>query len=249
MKLKLHLIFLFLVFLSINSCCRKPECKCKEEWGESVKDCTPKHYGPYYLGEVKDYLYFKKGSWWVYKNSLSGETDSIYTVYCDTNVINTTGTDYKWLTLTYTSIDIKLKSDKYDVDYYYQMQKKFPDVTDFEFGYNMYRLADRPLESDIPYKNFSYPFNANYSNSFKEYLTNITIQGKTYNDVVVFLVNRDQGVQHPLNYPYELYFQSNSKYYWAKGVGLVMIKCDTYRRDNNQPIENIWELTNYNLIK
>lgn len=247
MKLKLHLIFLFLVFLSINSCCRKQECKCEDEWGQRVEDCTPKHYGPYYLGEVKDYLYFKKGSWWVYKNSLSGETDSIYTVYCDTNVINTTGTDYKWLTLTYTLIDIKLKSDKYDVDYYYQMQKKFPDVTDFEFGYNMYRLADRPLESDISYKNFSYPFKANFSNSFKEYLSDITILGKTYNDVAVFQVWSDNGVQLP-NLPFGFKTSAPTMYYWAKGVGLVMIEQTLFRFDTQSTFIHKWEITNYNLV-
>lgn len=247
MKLKLHLIFLFLVFLSINSCCRKPECKCKEEWGESVKDCTLKHFGPYYLGVIKDYLYFKKGSWWVYKNNLSGEKDSIYTVYCDTNVINSTNSTFRWLTMTYTDINFRLKSATYNTIYTYYSDYNFPSINQTKFRYQIEKNANF-IKSSKNSPPFVYPFEKDITNLFQEIIPTMTIQGKTYNDIAVFQVSRDESVQHPINIPYDLYFQSNSKYYWAKDVGLIMIKCETNRRDNNQPIENKWELTNYNLV-
>ena len=247
MKTTIYLLF-FILFLAINSCCRKPECKCEDEWGQRVEDCTPKHYGPYYLGEVKDYLYFKKGSWWVYKNNLSGETDSIYTVYCDTSVVNSTNSTFRWLTMTYTDIGFRLKSEKYNTTYTYSQPYITASYNFTNFKYQLNRNADFPTKSRT-FANFAYPFEVNGSGLFQELIPSMTIQGKNYNDVAVFQVSRDEGVQYPLNISYSLYYKSSTKYYWAKGVGLVLMISDTYRNDNNLPVQSKWELINYNLIK
>lgn len=52
-----------------------------------VKHTIPSHkFGPYALGEVKDYLYLKPGSYWINKNNVTGETDTITTLSIDTSV-------------------------------------------------------------------------------------------------------------------------------------------------------------------
>jgi hypothetical protein len=247
--MRLKLLYFILNVLLINSCCRKSECKCNEEWGVKVSDCTPKHYGPYYLGEVKDYLYFKKGSWWVYKNNLSGETDSIYTVYCDTFMINSTGDHYKWLSMSYSDIGFRLRSDKYDVNYIYSHGVVYPDVTGYTggIGYTMDKTSNFPTISRVSTP-FTYPFKVDNRNLFQELIPSMTIQGKTYNDVAVFQVWSDETVQLP-TLTFGFMADAPTKYYWAKGVGLVMIEQTLFRFDLQQTFVQKWELIKYNLIK
>jgi hypothetical protein len=42
--------------------------------------------GPYYLGEVKEYLYFKPGSYWIHKNTVTWQLDTITTLSIDTSI-------------------------------------------------------------------------------------------------------------------------------------------------------------------
>ena len=234
--------------LLFNSCCKSKRCKCNDEWGMKVDDCTPKHYGPYYLDSVKPYLWFKPGSWWVYKNSITGETDSIYTVYCDSSFKDVAGTDKKWLTLSYSTVNYKLRSDKYNTDYYYQEQAKYPDVTDFTYSHSLYKTTWFENKTAVPEHCFSYPFNSG-SPLFKSFYSSVIIQGTTYTNVAVFESPMDESIQHPKLMPYTLYNYSVSRYYWAKDYGIVKIESDTYRNDNDQPIQNNWELLKSHLIQ
>jgi len=241
-KLTLTYSSLILIF---NSCCRSQKCKCEDQWGVRTDDCTPRHYGPYYLGGLKDYLYFEKGSYWIYKNNLSGETDSIYTVYCDTFIVNSTGTHKRWLTLTYTDLAYKLRSDKYNVDYIYNHYKIYPDVTNFKMGYVYDKIARFPTKSAYSTP-FCYPFSLNIN--FQELIPSLTIQGKTYNEVAVFQQWIDDTVQLP-SLSFNFRESAPTKYYWAKDVGLVMIEQVLFREDLQQTFTQKWELINYNLIK
>jgi hypothetical protein len=242
------ILILLTLIVAFNSCCKKQKCKCKEEWGEEVEDCTPKHYGPYYLGEVKDYLYFKPGSWWVYENSLSGETDSIYTILCDTAFNEVTGRDERWLTLSYTSIGFRLRSDKYNINYYYEEQPREPDVTDFSYSHSLYRLADSQIRSDLPYNCFTYPFVVNSSHVFQEIIPSLVVKGKTYTGVAVFQTSPDESISLPtLSFIYET--AGIAKYYWVKGYGLVQIEQILYRPDTQKTFWHKWELVKCNLVK
>ncbi len=244
----LFIIILF-TFISINSCCRSQRCKCQDQWGVTTDDCTPKHYGPYFLGGAKDYLYFEQGSYWIYKNNLSGETDSIYTLWCDTFTVNSTGTHKRWLSMTYTDIAFRLRSDRYGATYTYSHSKVYPDVTGYNggIGYTMYKNADFPSLSRNSYP-FRYPFKPDNDNFFQELIPSLTIQGKTYNEVAVFQIWSDQSVQLPT---LGFYFvpSAPTKYYWARGVGLIMIEQVLFRDDLQQTFSHKWELINYNLIK
>jgi hypothetical protein len=247
MNLKFTHCIIALTLLLISGCCKSKRCQCNEKYGERVDDCTPKHYGPYYLGEVKDYLYFKPGSWWVYKNDLSNEIDSIYTVTCDTFTVNSRGNPKKWLTLTYIDLSCHLRSDKYNADYYYDMPNLYPDITDFQPGYLFDRTASFPTvtRTSTP---FAYPFKDNGSHLFQQLLTSLIVQGKTYNDVAVFQIWSDESVQLPsLGFGFET--SAPTKYFWAKGVGLIKIEQMLYRYDTQSTFLHKWELINYNLVK
>jgi hypothetical protein len=247
MKTRAIAMILFSILL-FNSCCRKERCKCEKEWGEEVDDCSPKHYGPYYLGEVKDYLYFKPGSYWVYQNDLSGQLDSIYTISCDTAFNEVKGKYYKWISLSYTSIKFWLRSDKYRIDYYYEEQKRVPDITDFSYGHALYRFPYHDSNSNFPHHCFSYPFTKSYSPLFKEFIPSMIIKGKTYTDVAIFELKLDKSVSMPtLSFPHSDY--GLTRYYWSKGHGLVQIEQRLWRTDTQTEFWHKWELLRYKLNK
>lgn len=153
--LLLHLLLLSI--LIITSCCKSNKCKCKKEWGEKVDNCTPVHFGAFPLGGAKDYLYFKPGSWWVYRNTLSGETDSIYTEYCDTAVEESQGDPNKWLTLTYTTIAYQLKSNIYNTTYRYDRIKQHPYTTTFQYTQAQWRTMITPKKIERALSCFCLP--------------------------------------------------------------------------------------------
>ena len=239
--------FLILCTLLIASCCKSNKCKCNKEWGERVDDCTPVHFGPFPLGGAKDYLYFKPGSWWVYRNSLSGETDSIYTVYCDTAVEESQGDPNRWLTLTYTTIAYQLKSTVYNTTYIYERIKQHPYTSTFEYTQAQWRTMIAPKKSRGPYPVFIYPFK-DAAADFIELIPILNIQGADYSEVAVFQSdNFDETVQLPTQLPYTVTYGGINKYYWAKGAGLVQIESLLYKPSDSSTVWQKWELVKSHL--
>lgn len=198
--------------------------------------------GPYPLGINKDYHYFKTGSWWVYKNNLTNEKDSIVTIQCDTASITFTeeypGEFYK---TTFTQLFIRQKSFSYNYTLQYLCNKISPEKYHFFLDKTTY------FQSNTKYSTpWAYPFQPEAY--FKELIPNITIQGKTYNEVAVFQIWNDESVQLP-TLPYYFLSDAPTKYYWAKEIGLIMIEQGLFRPDLQQSFTHKWELTNYNLIK
>ncbi len=66
-----HALLFAFVLLSVASCKKEPEKipYCEEYPNECVD-----------VREVKDYFYFKIGSYWVYEEETSGESDSVYVI-------------------------------------------------------------------------------------------------------------------------------------------------------------------------
>ncbi len=86
MKNNLEYNFYFcLILLIIHGCCRD------QRRDISGKQCElrPDEYSYFWLGEAKDYMYFRTGTWWVYKNTNTGllDTISVISSSLDTSVI------------------------------------------------------------------------------------------------------------------------------------------------------------------
>lgn len=246
-------LILLLSLLIINSCCKSKKCKCRKEWGENVSDCTPVHFGPFPLGGAKDYLYFKRGSWWVYRNSLSGETDSIYTEQCDTFVVDAKGNFEKWKTMTYTTIGYHLRSDVNNVDYIYNRIAWAPDLTSFkDHGYSQtqQKAILTPTDSRGPYLIFTYPFQNNPM-ADQLMMTSypvMSIQGNQYNNVISFQSDiSDNTVQLPTKLSYGVVYGGVNKYYWAKNYGLVQIETMLNKTSDHSVIWQKWELVKCHL--
>ena len=61
--LLLPLVLAFVAILALNQCKKHPKDPITIE---------------YKLGEIKDYMFFKRGTYWVYEHSITGQIDSQY---------------------------------------------------------------------------------------------------------------------------------------------------------------------------
>lgn len=256
MKLKIYMwqkspffiaLFLTMVF---NSCCRSNECQCYKEWGQKVDDCSVKHFGPYPLkgGGAYDYLYFEPGSWWVYQNNLSGETDSIYITNCDTQVYNHTGQSTKWQSVTYTSIRFSMRSEIYNTDYEYYSYANYPDPIPYKYAQSKIRSSSRNNSGAEAWIVFKYPFPDKNASGYFEYYTVLNILGKDYYNVGVFETPSDGTVQLPQKLANKVGHGGNAKYFWAKGYGLIKLESYVYDYTTKLTYLQKWELIKSNLI-
>lgn len=215
--------------LAILSSCKKKDCH---------KDgtCAP-DYRKMPLGEAKNYLWALPGSYWIYKNTATGDLDTqVCTGFlCDTIIVNGDEKETKHITVEYEFIERTIKSS-------YENSI----ISDETAGYNpnypreLKAIVDR-YSSGGKIKAFYYPFSvgeiigtgSSYT-TCKGMDSSILLQGKTYSDVIKFDIDKDDIWYSTQTYP-------NSIYYWAENVGLV-------KRQNKT--ENFsWELIEYNIIK
>jgi hypothetical protein len=255
MRKKTIIILSVIIILIFESCCRSNECKCNDRWGYKVSDCTPRSFGPYPLGGAKDYLYFKQGSYWIYKNSYTGELDSLYMAYCDTFVQTTKGMDYRWLDVTYTAIEFKLRSDIHSASYHSYTQRVLPDVTGFDPN-NFFSVQFCEMTFDGPKSGtsgyiFQYPFPLKVNPNKYEHYNQIKWSDSTFYDVGVFYndVYSFDMIRMPKNVPGGCGPANFGKFYWGKGVGIIAMEDSLYLYSNNEKKLNRWELIRYHLEK
>ncbi|HEY1047063.1 MAG TPA: hypothetical protein VGF79_11530 [Bacteroidia bacterium] len=210
---------------------------CKRDCHETGT-CDPEYYR-FELGEAKDYLWAGKGSYWIYKNSKTGDLDTQICTSAKTYWIKKQGsTNYsKNITVEYEVLSRNISSSFNDWAYI--------DETSF---YNPDALRSKKTELERTAigeginRPFLHPFvlkdKSGTSSSVTTCIhtdTSITIQGKTYDHVAVFEIDMDEIWEEKLNC-----IRPNSVYWWAKGVGLI-------RRDMKR-CDYSWELIEYNII-
>jgi hypothetical protein len=224
------LIFECLVILFNTGCkdCNK-DGSCDEEYYRKT------------FGEMKSYFWAKEGSYWIYKNTQTGDLDTqtCTSFYFDSIKVRGTFNNTKYKVLeydklartTYSSFNMTFISD--------ESINVSPDSRSFNNGVNK---IDRSTSSSNGYITaFMHPFIDGYGSSTGSSITRfigldstLSIQGKTYYNVAKFELDEDDIWYNNANYP-------NTVYYWAKDVGLIKRwnKTDNYS----------WELMQYNIIK
>lgn len=148
--LKLRLIlFLLMAITALHSC--KPE----------PPDPPPNDLGFFGLGEAKDYVYFKKGTWWVYQNTRTKGYDTIV-VY--NSILDTSErVSKKW---KYVDEVFAVDSRSLSNGHYYHLYERYGPVDVINQPRNLILPnfeRREPFEGDI--NPFYYPFNypiANY---------------------------------------------------------------------------------------
>jgi hypothetical protein len=201
--------------------------------------------GPYYLGEVKDYLYFKTGSYWVYKNNVTNQIDTWTMTFIDTfkNIKDMDLPDAHYF-CTYTDLNFIIWSSMLKNKMSHGLYPPAP----YDFGYSVHRAC---IYQSFPlkYNYFNIPFmysrdtNQVYS-SVAEYFRTVynlhsgpytfdsAVQLRVYDDIWP----RSSIVKNSLVF---------ADHYWVKGVGLTKIYIRSYYPET---IET-WELIDYKIIK
>ena len=209
----------------------------------TCKDKEPvwRNYGPYYMGQMRDYVYFKKGTWWVYENTVTKERDSMV---------------LQWVTLdtfTYTDnyngeSDNKIIKERlnylvhsittgYKYEHYMETPSVWSGMPDRNYG-TFYLIRDKYKPGDYAGwdVSFIYPYEIghNWDATIISSDTFLTINGKRYNDVVHLEIWEYKELTPKI------------QYYWAKNYGLVYFEVR-----NNQVAEKkeYWQLVNANIVQ
>jgi hypothetical protein len=198
-QLKAILICLLISVMLLSSRCRK---KCEPVTPEKI--LIPQ--------EILDYVDFKKGTYWIFKDSITGDIDSSIVIssehiFEDVKTLN----DCDDLVLSKQFENVIIIADKFDTTGKLIVQFEMS----FSNGPKMHGNA--PIDEFIidNYDNFkiAYPFNKTYNtdvqtiNEFK--VDSIVINGITFKQI---LDVKREVVGHPNEY---------DVYSWAKNIGLV----------------------------
>lgn len=223
--------FIMIVLMGIifNSC--KPE----------PPDPPPTDLGFFGLGEAKDYIYFKPGTWWVYKNTRTGLRDSIVVYYSLLDTLEQANN--KW---RFTNEVFSVRSKSLIDGYNYKLIQIEQTVESIDEPKN---FIIPTLERSNPYEGeiepFYYPFDTwnDQDGYFLALKDTMMINGKVYDDVAVFFIVRDAIEPVPRN-------GKPAKYYWAKNYGLVQKDLfDSKFLGDTSTLYHSWKLINSNIVQ
>lgn len=214
--------------------------------------------GFFSLGEAKDYLLFKPGTWWVYKNSNTNELDTmvLFSSGFDTiHVVNRLPPSQPYKNIfSYEYITYKIYSHRDKAVYHTFCRGMEPDAAfflNFEFRcqrdsgfYNKYHTG-YGLSTQ-----FYFPFHLDghdglSGTKFIERADSMDVRGKTYYDIVSFSVQNDGSYPYP-----NFYIVQNGKsiYHWAKYIGVIKIEHHSYDK-NFQEIKMNWEIIESHILR
>jgi hypothetical protein len=232
--LKLTLIILLLnVLAALYSCGPEP-----------IEPIKKTELGFLPLGEAKDYVYFKKGTWWVYKNTKTGLKDSIVVTF---SLLDTLEQNSQRWHFTNELFDVQSKSlsDGYHYDFY--MRSLSAEVTDFKWGCIPTMERSNPYEGDLD--PFYYPFDLfkDKSGDYEAFCITVRdtmiISNKIYKDVAIFYIKRDPIEPLPME-------GNAAKYYWARNYGLIQKDIFNSKfQGDTALLFHSWKLTNSNIIQ
>jgi hypothetical protein len=229
----MKLLKLTLIIFSLSAITALHSCK------PEPPDPPPTELGFFALGEAKDYVYFKPGTWWVYQNTRTGLRDSIVVTFSLLDTLE--GTSKKW---HYTDEIFNVRSHSYSNGYNYSLYKRQGpvEVTDQPENFIIPTLErSEPYEGEL--EPFYYPFNFKgykYCLGIKD---TMTINGKVYKDVAVFFIRTDGTEPLPLKH-------KPAKYYWARNFGLVQKDLfDSKFLGDTSVLYHSWKLINSNIIQ
>lgn len=225
------------LFHCLSSCCND-----KNPHIEGCQDKSPEEIGNFNLDTIKPYIYFKEGSWWVYENDSTLETDSIAVVSSDDRILQANGEKRRY---TYESVAVSYKSYTNDYDVRFFNTGSNPDMIDWSFYLFWQRDRSKPGDFEGPVVVFSTFKDTGKvlgtKTSYKGKLNSMNLLGNTYYDILMYEIKGDPtwpDSKIPTN------DWGISTYYYAKNVGLIAIKnVDSDNRySDNRLITQTWKL-------
>ncbi len=196
-----------------------------------------KVYGPYTLGEGKDYLNFKPGSWWVYHHNWNGPYDTLVlkNIFLSTRVFEGKNKVIKDV----LSFLIYSTTTKYEYKYYTfgANPNAKPEILERANSIDIIHGKSKAGDYNGETVSFFYPFDSNSNSGLgvgeTTYIgmdSTLIINGIKFNNVRKF-----QQTQDPCWDGFTVI------YYWAKDVGLI-------KKEKPKTGES-WELINYHVEK
>lgn len=227
MKMSKSLKPLLLFIISVISAFTLQTCKPDDEVGKT--------FGPYTLGEGKDYLNFKSGSWWVYQHNKSGLYD---TLILKNILISTRRFEGKNILIKDVVIfSIYSTTTKYMYDYYTLTPNPdaIPEILARVNSIDILHGKSKPGDYHGETISFFYPFDSLRESSLgvgvTTYLgmdTLVNMKGNKFKNVRKFQQTKDA-----------CWDGNTCKYYWAKDIGLI--------KKENIKKEESWELINWHV--
>lgn len=232
-----HLFFILIPLLASLQACKpdKPE--------------PQKYLGTYPLGDIKDYLYFKPGSMWVYECDSTGELDTQVMVSCDTPWTVKPFIKYQLLTYSKKSLNEgSIYSSPFpNGDISYKDNYKY-------FYQSLLYIANSRFQTSssdaVFFKPYDSTINGYWSSPtyYKGMLTNYNVLGKVYDTVRVFKVQATSGWPKLNSWrTNRLNHLASVQYYWARKVGLIQLKVFAWDRAIDEPFTHNWLLKNYSV--
>jgi hypothetical protein len=226
MKLLINIFFILLIAslaITLQTC--KPD------------DDVNKTYGPYTLGEARDYIDFKPGSWWVYQNNKSGLYDTL--VLKSISIRSKTFTGKNTVIKDMVNMLIYSTTTKYEYEYYTfganpDAKPEYLERANFiSLIFGKSKAGDYQGET-VP---FFYPFDSSSTSGtgshtcyYDGFYSSFNLKTKTYNYIQKFYLDQDN-----------TWDRASVNYYWAKDVGLI-------KKENIKKGES-WDLVNFNTMK
>ncbi len=165
--------------------------------------------------EVKDYLYFKPGTFWIYKNSLTGELD---TICVNNSVLDTIQQTSKKWHFSNELFLVSSKSKSTGHEYYHYMRSLGAEVNSVTWACIPNMERKNPFEGDITA--FYYPFNFHktkpgaYPTELISIRDTMIINQNTFNKVAIYYIKQDELEPGTLK-------RNAAKYFWARNAGLI----------------------------
>ena len=213
----------------------------------------------YKLGEVKDYMYFKPGTWWVYEHDKTHERDSQYVTSCDYSVSTQTGREEwsKHITLQQETLSMRIRSnfkDGWGGYNFFDIYTTGQNVNAFPYPKRAYQFERSKISSVFANSSttaFYHPFDLCSDKKQCFYymdttLVNHTINNYTFDTVRVFAVSYGAAVMQTPFVPTQ---DASAKCYYAKGYGLVKITQNTYKVLDGSPYNHSWSVVKMNILK
>jgi hypothetical protein len=178
--------------------------------------CKKKPRERFIPADMKAYWDFRPGSYWIYKDSVSGAIDSVYV----TNRVNNTGDgilnyNKENIIYEYLQVDMHSSLDGYDYQYWINTQAGGKGYDDYNV---VYATKAKPGDFVDTHNNFVYPLiigNHTY-NFYGTSETDTCIINSLYNNYlgyndVVEMINTLNSFEH----------YKHTKSFYAKNIGLV----------------------------
>ena len=211
----------------------------------------------YKLGEIKDYMFFKRGTYWVYEHSITGQIDSQYVTSAAISRYTSKGReDYsKHITLIQETFNMRIRSnfkDGWGSVNYFNIYSNGQRVDAYPYPEKAYVFKRTKVPNIILGPStgnvFRYPYytGANYSPYQDSFLINYQLKGSTYDTVRVFVVGSAESVMQQSKI---LTQGTPVRCYYAKNVGIIKLHQKDYRVFDGSPIDHSWNLIRKKIIR